>query len=61
MSNTIVSFSPEAKDEVMIAYLWYQSQQPHLGNAFRESLRFKIESIKEHPETLKSGKKESDP
>ena len=51
MKNYNVLFSPEAENETKEAYLWYQEKRPGLGNAFRESLRIKIESLKQNPKS----------
>lgn len=51
MENYSVLFSPEAENETKKAYLWYQGEQPGLGKAFRESLRVKIESLKQNPKS----------
>lgn len=45
----IVVFSPEANDESVKARLWYEEVRQGLGDAFRESLQIKIESIRQNP------------
>ena len=49
MEKYRVSFSPEARNETVKAYLWYQGERPGLENFFREHLPIKIESIKQNP------------
>jgi toxin ParE1/3/4 len=49
MEDYSVLFSPEAANESIKAHLWYEEIQPRLGDAFRESLRLKIESIRQNP------------
>jgi hypothetical protein len=44
-----VSFSSEARDETLKAYLWYKEEKAGLEKRFRENLLSKIESIKENP------------
>jgi len=51
MEKYSVSFSPEARNETMKAYLWYQVEKPGLEKNFQEHLRIKIESIKQNPKS----------
>ncbi|MEO6837684.1 MAG: type II toxin-antitoxin system RelE/ParE family toxin [Ginsengibacter sp.] len=44
-----ILFSPEAEDESVKARIWYEEVQQGLGDAFRESLRIKIESLIQNP------------
>ena len=49
MEDYSVLFSTEADNESVKARLWYEEVQPGLGDAFRESFRIKIESIRQNP------------
>ena len=51
MNKYIISFSPEARNEILKAYLWYRGEQPGLEKNFREHLRIKIEAIKQNPKS----------
>jgi len=51
MEKYNISFSPEARNEILKAYLWYKMEQPGLEKNFREQLLVKIESIKQNPKT----------
>lgn len=52
MGKYSVSFSPEARNETVKAYLWYRGEQPGLEKKFREHLSIKIESIKQNPKAF---------
>lgn len=49
MIKYTVSFSSEARDETIKAYLWYREEKSGLEKIFRENLRIKIETIKQNP------------
>ena len=49
MIKYTVSFSSEARDETIKAYLWYREEKSGLEKNFRENLRIKIETIKQNP------------
>lgn len=46
MQTYSISFTPEARNETLKAYLWYQREQSGLEKKFRDHLRIKIDSIK---------------
>lgn len=51
MIKYTVSFSSEATEETIKAYLWYKQEKTGLEKDFRENLRLKIETIKKNPKS----------
>ena len=51
MIKYTVSFSTEANEETILAYLWYKNEKPGLEDQFRENLRLKIEAIQQNPKS----------
>ena len=49
MKDYVVLFSPEAENESVKAFLWYEEVQAGFGKAFQESLQFSIEVIRKNP------------
>ena len=51
MINYTVSFSSEAAEETIKAYLWYKQEKPGLEQKFRDNLDMKIDAIKQNPKS----------
>ena len=49
MEDYSILFSPEAEEESVKARLWYEEIKLGLGDDFRESLRGKLELLKQNP------------
>ncbi|MFS8083141.1 MAG: type II toxin-antitoxin system RelE/ParE family toxin [Ginsengibacter sp.] len=49
MKEYRVLISPEAENEFINAYRWYEATRPGLGKEFRKTLSIKIESIRKNP------------
>src|SRR5688500_19828126 len=45
-----VIFTPEADDDVVGSYAWYESQEPGLGEDFLRSVEACVRGIQRHPE-----------
>jgi len=45
-----VLFTPEADDDVVGAYDWYESREPGLGEDFLRSVEACVRGIQRHPE-----------
>jgi plasmid stabilization system protein ParE len=42
---------PRAEDDIQAAFEWYESELPGLGNDFLSSLRQRLQSIRDAPES----------
>ncbi|MES1197699.1 MAG: type II toxin-antitoxin system RelE/ParE family toxin [Chitinophagaceae bacterium] len=42
--------NPQAHEEYIEAYAWYEEKQPGLGNRFMNSVERRLQQISEHPE-----------
>jgi len=42
--------NPQAHEEYIEAYAWYEEKQPGLGNRFMNSVETRLQLISEHPE-----------
>ena len=51
MSLSVI-FRPEAEDDLLKIYQWYESQQAGLGEDFIRILLRKLEVVREHPESF---------
>lgn len=48
--NYQLIFHPEAEEEYLDAYLWYEEKQEGLGDRFEQKVEQRLKQISEHPE-----------
>ncbi len=49
MTQFLVSFTPEAETEALLAYFWYENQRVGLGEDFKICVDSKVESLMKSP------------